>query len=183
MLECLYNHCFRHCFDFKPHVFRVPVSSNSPVNSRVSTSSNISRQSTQEFVDSTQEFVDSSFDIYEPEQQPFQLTSPARTRWIEAFHRVCEELNEVSHTYTVSRCFSSSPFFGSCHSSSSLLFCLAAICFQMLGFVPFCLLEGLLLFFLLLQVFFFFLSFLQIFILLAYLSVICTLTLILCAQF
>ena len=88
-MECLCRHIFRHCFDFEP-VFH--VSSNSPANSRVS-SSNVSRQS-------TQEYVDSSFEMYEPEQQTFQLTSPARKRWIEAFNKVCAELSEVSDQKT-----------------------------------------------------------------------------------
>ncbi|XP_025078268.1 protein unc-13 homolog B-like isoform X7 [Pomacea canaliculata] len=66
----------------------------SPVNSRVS-SSNVSRQS-------TQEFVDSSFDLYEQEQQNPDITSPARTRWIEAFNRVCAELNESGSMMGVS---------------------------------------------------------------------------------
>lgn len=66
---------------------------NSPANSRVS-SSNVSRQS-------TQEYVDSSFDTYEAEHPNLEMTSPARTRWIEAFNRVCAELSEVSQLYII----------------------------------------------------------------------------------
>ncbi|KAK7115998.1 hypothetical protein V1264_001757 [Littorina saxatilis] len=71
----------------------------SPVNSRP-TSSNVSRQS-------TQEYVDSSFDMYELEQQQHQQlvqqqqqenylhNTPAKSRWITAFHKVCAELSET----------------------------------------------------------------------------------------
>ncbi|XP_055864436.1 protein unc-13 homolog B-like isoform X1 [Biomphalaria glabrata] len=57
----------------------------SPVNSHVS-SSNISRQSTKE----------SSFDTFEKsDSDAHRMSSPARSRWLEAFNRVCAELSEV----------------------------------------------------------------------------------------
>ncbi|KAI8789182.1 protein unc-13 A, partial [Biomphalaria glabrata] len=56
----------------------------SPVNSHVS-SSNISRQSTKE----------SSFDTFEKsDSDAHRMSSPARSRWLEAFNRVCAELSE-----------------------------------------------------------------------------------------
>jgi hypothetical protein len=89
MLECLYGHCFRLCFDFAPY----RVSTHSPARSQSqgsNLSSNLSRQS-------TQEYVESSVDIYEPEQPlPAPHLSPARSRWIHAIQRVCAELSEVS---------------------------------------------------------------------------------------
>lgn len=58
---------------------------HSPVNSHVS-SSNISRESTKE----------SSFDTFEKsDSDAHRMSSPARSRWLEAFNRVCAELSEV----------------------------------------------------------------------------------------
>ena len=128
MLECLYGHCWRLCFDLRPVTPLTRLSTHSPARSQVS-SSNLSRQS-------TQEYVDSSIDIYEPDQPPtpvqhvtdhnhdhfdhhdhpfdhherhdldqrdelphnelFPHMSPAKSRWIKAFNRVCMELSEVS---------------------------------------------------------------------------------------
>ncbi|KAH9524496.1 hypothetical protein Btru_027022 [Bulinus truncatus] len=58
---------------------------DSPANSHVS-SSNISPQSTKE----------SSFDTFEKsDSDAHRMSSPARSRWLEAFNRVCAELSET----------------------------------------------------------------------------------------
>ncbi|XP_055956306.1 protein unc-13 homolog B isoform X3 [Patella vulgata] len=59
----------------------------SPVNSRVS-SSNVSRQS-------TQDYWDGSVDLCENQTTTVpDLPSPARSRWIDAFNKVCAQLSE-----------------------------------------------------------------------------------------
>jgi len=56
----------------------------SPLNSRSST--NISRQSTQDYSDG---------DLYTPRSGK-TMQSPARARWMDAFHKVCAQINSVS---------------------------------------------------------------------------------------
>ncbi|GFO13544.1 protein unc-13 homolog b-like isoform x12, partial [Plakobranchus ocellatus] len=68
------------------NISRQSTQDYSPANSHVS-SSNVSRQSTTH---------ESSFDTFEKsDSSAHPMSSPARSRWLEAFNRVCAELSEV----------------------------------------------------------------------------------------